>query len=480
MENKKALIIGAGIAGLCMGIYLRKKGYETTILEMHTISGGLATAWKKKGYTFENCIHWLVGSKVGEQMNLMWKEVFDINQLKFYEDEIFQVIEKNDERLIIYRNADKLEAELLAKAPEDATAIKEFTGLVRLFSTFKFPDSDAFFSRMLYYVKIVKYLPAMNKYSKLTMADYAQRFKNPLLKHFFDSGIGELSLLAIVFSLAWMHNCDAGYPIGGSLKMIGLIEETYKKLGGEIKFRAKVKQIQVENNRAVGVVLENGEQIKADVVISAADGYATIYKMLEGKFVDNKINKIYETYKPFPSYVQVSFGVNDSFKDEPGFINILLDHEIEIDPETRMNNLSFRIFNYDPTFAPPGKTAIVCFIPTYNYEYWITLRENDNSLYADQKNKIAQEVIAIFEKRFPFAHDKIEVLDVATPATVFRYTGNWKASMEGWLLTPATGFGQLPATLPNLKNFYMVGQWISPGGGLPSGLLTARNVSKII
>jgi phytoene dehydrogenase-like protein len=48
--------------------------------------------------------------------------------------------------------------------------------------------------------------------------------------------------------------------------------------------------------------------------------------------------------------------------------------------------------------------------------------------------------------------------------------------MEGWLLTPKTGTKQLSCTVPGLKGFYMVGQWISPGGGLPSGLITAKNV----
>jgi phytoene dehydrogenase-like protein len=67
------------------------------------------------------------------------------------------------------------------------------------------------------------------------------------------------------------------------------------------------------------------------------------------------------------------------------------------------------------------------------------------------------------------------VIDVSTPATVIRYTGNWKGSMEGWLLTPDTGFRQLPNTLPGLQQFLMVGQWIMPGGGLPSGLMTARS-----
>ncbi len=100
--------------------------------------------------------------------------------------------------------------------------------------------------------------------------------------------------------------------------------------------------------------------------------------------------------------------------------------------------------------------------------------------YEAEKKRVAQEVIAVFEKRFPRAKGKISVVDVATPATIIRYTGNWKGSMEGWLMTPATGTKPLPAVLPGLKNFYMVGQWTSPGGGLPAGLMTARAVARLI
>jgi hypothetical protein len=50
-----------------------------------------------------------------------------------------------------------------------------------------------------------------------------------------------------------------------------------------------------------------------------------------------------------------------------------------------------------------------------------------------------------------------------------------KVYMMGWLLTPKTGAKQLPCAIPGVRNFYMVGQWISPGGGLPAGLITARN-----
>lgn len=59
--------------------------------------------------------------------------------------------------------------------------------------------------------------------------------------------------------------------------------------------------------------------------------------------------------------------------------------------------------------------------------------------------------------------------DVSTPATLLRFTGNWQGSFEGWLPTPEWLVKTVPRTLPGLDGFWMVGQWVAPGGGLPSG-----------
>jgi phytoene dehydrogenase-like protein len=342
------------------------------------------------------------------------------------------------------------------------------------------PGAGGPLTRLASCLKAARYLRLLGKYSRVTMADYAERFKNPLLKRFFASGLGALSLLAIAFSLAWMSRGNAGYPIGGSQRLIGLIEERYRRLGGTIRFGAKVERILVEDGKAAGAVLESGSKIAADIVVSAADAHATIFRFLQGKFLSPEFDRIFRTYKPFPSYVQVSMGIGADLKGEPGFLCMALDDGFEVDPITRGDFLSFRIFNFDPTFAPAGKTAAVCFIPTYNHEYWVGLREADKAKYDREKERIANRVVRLFEARFPAAKGKIEAVDVATPATVIRYTGNWKGSMEGWLMTPATGIRPLPLTLPRLKNFYMAGQWISPGGGLPSGLLTAKNAARRI
>jgi phytoene dehydrogenase-like protein len=68
-------------------------------------------------------------------------------------------------------------------------------------------------------------------------------------------------------------------------------------------------------------------------------------------------------------------------------------------------------------------------------------------------------VIGLLDKRFPGLAEKVEMCDVATPITWEHYTGNWKGSYEGWLITTKTFGMRMSKTLPGLANFYMAGQF---------------------
>jgi phytoene dehydrogenase-like protein len=277
-----------------------------------------------------------------------------------------------------------------------------------------------------------------------------------------------------------MNGRDAGYPIGGSQAVIQGIAHKLDSLGGRLRFGAKVERILVQDDAAVGVQLMGGETIAADWVISAADGHATIYDLLGGKYTDKTLEETYNEFETFPSYLQVSLGVALDLSLQPAFATRVLDTPLQVDPSTQLRQVSFRFFHFDPTFAPPGKTAVTCFLPTRNFAHWVHLQQKDSAGYQREKQRIAETVIAILEKMVPQIRRAIEVIDISTPATVVRYTGNWKGSMEGWLLTPESGYRQLPNTLPGLRQFLMVGHWIMPGGGLPSGLLTARSAIQTV
>jgi phytoene dehydrogenase-like protein len=140
--------------------------------------------------------------------------------------------------------------------------------------------------------------------------------------------------------------------------------------------------------------------------------------------------------------------------------------------------MSVKHYGYDPTLAPADKSVVEVMFPS-NYAYWKPLYE-DRERYDAEKQQIALTVMAQLDKRFPGLSDQVEAVDVATPMTYERYTGNWQGSMEGWLITTKTMMLRMPKTLPGLQNFYMAGQWVEPGGGLPPAATSGRSVIKTI
>ncbi|MGZ3497487.1 MAG: phytoene desaturase family protein [Vulcanimicrobiaceae bacterium] len=479
----KIAIVGAGIAGLCAAVYARKCGYDVEVLEQHDAAGGLATSWRRGDYTFETCLTWLLGSKPGGMLHAQWREVFDIDALSFVNpDEYVRMETERGESLSIYTDVDHMEAELLKRAPQDAREIRRFASAIRRLAKTEIPDPGESWRRtLLRMLRTLPSLPLLRSWWGLTLEEYARRFTQPLLRSFFADGeTADLSALTLVFALAWMNERNAGYPIGGSQAVIGSIVAEFQRLGGRLRLNAAAEKILVERDAAVGVQLTSGETIAANWVISAADRHATIYDLLGGRYADAATDKTYRTLKTFPSYVQVSLGVARDLSQQGGFVTRVLESPITVDPATLLSQISFRFFHFDPTFAPPGKTAVTCVLPTRNFGYWVDLQQHDPTRYQAEKDRVAQAVIGVLEKGIIDLRSAIDVVDVSTPATVIRYTRNWKGSFEGWLPTPSTGFKPLPNTLPGLRNFLMVGQWVAPGGGLPSGLMTARHAIRDI
>jgi len=480
-NGRKVVIIGGGIAGLCTAVYALKRGYEVEVLEMNDVAGGLAMSWRRSPYTFETCLHWLVGSNPKGEFRAQWEEVCDMKRLTFVDPAEFVRIEtESGEHLTIYTDVDRLEAELLRRAPQDVERIRDLTHSIRVLGKFRMLDpSGGLADNWLNMLRDLPVFPVIGKLSKMSGREYGDRFGDPLLRSFFSSGdIGKMSAIAMVISLAWMHTRNAGYCVGGSQALIRLIEEKIASLGGKIRFKTKVDRIVVENDTAVGVALATGETVRADWVISAADGHATLFEMLGSKYVDEATRKMYEERELFASYLQVSLGVGMDLSKQPHMLSLLLDVPVRVDPGTAMQYLSFRFFHYDPTFSPSGKTAVTSLLSTRNHQYWVDLRKNDPEMYRREKHRIAETVIGALEKRIPGVREAIEVVDVSSPASVIRYTGNWKGTMEGWLVEPGSGFKSLPNTLPGLKHFVMAGQWVMPGGGLPSGPMTAKPAVK--
>jgi phytoene dehydrogenase-like protein len=489
-KDNSIIIIGAGFAGLCAGIYAQMNGYKSELFEMHNLPGGLCTSWKKKNYTIDCCIHWLVGSSPGTRMYDFWEEVGIVQGREFiYMDEYMRFEGEDGKPLIFYSDVDRLEKELLKFSPQDYGPISDFIDGIKM--CLKFDQTSIhtpLFKRLTrQFAVIYNFIISgkkMRKWMKITCSDFAAQFRNPLLtKAFNEMWVPEFSMLFMLFTFAYLHNKSAGYPKGGSMPMSRALEERYKALGGTINYNKRVEKIITEGNNAVGIRLDDGTEFRSSKVISAADGYTTIFKMLEGKYTDEKINNIYEKWLPFPPLIFAGFGVNRAFKELPlsvsGF-SYQLKEPVEIGEAVR-DRLYVHIYNHDPSMAPEGKTTITVMLNT-DYDYWKKLA-SDKTAYVSKKKEIGDKLVALLEQRFPGISADVEMIDIATPETFVRYTGNWKGSFEGWLITPENAnviMKPMSQSLPGLQNFYMCGQWVEPGGGLPTGVMSARRLLKSI
>jgi len=488
MSNQSIIIIGAGIAGLSAGCYGRMNGYHTQIFEMHDKPGGLCTSWKRKDYTFDGCIHWLVGSKPGSSFNRIWQELGATQGRRMVDHEEFIRIEGEGGRaFILYTDVDRLEQHMKELAPADAGVIEEFCNGVRRFVRFgeaidEPEPSPGLLASIKAGIKMLPFIGPLRKYGKIPIQDFAARFSDPFLRHALEAvfDVPDFPVLLLMMTLSWMHNRDAGYPIGGSLAFARAIERRYLDLGGEIHYRSRVEKILVENDRAVGVRLAGGTEHRADVVISAADGRATIFDMLEGKYVSQKIRRYYDELTIFQPIVQVSLGVARDLSDEPPYVSFPLTEPITVAGDVH-HRIGMKHYCYDPTLAPEGKSVVVVSFPS-NHAYWAELHQ-ERERYDAEKQRIAIAVIEGLEGRIPGIKGQVETVDVATPVTTERYTGNWQGSIEGWMPTTQTAgmvLRGMEKTLPGLENFHMVGQWVEFGGGLPPAAQSGRNVIRTI
>jgi phytoene dehydrogenase-like protein len=494
---KSIAVIGAGLSGLSAGCYSQMNGYETQIFEMHSKAGGLCTYWKRKGYTI-GTPGWLMGSApANNDFHGFWQELGALPGPPVIDyDEFVRIEGQNGKTLILYTDIDRLEQHLLELAPEDAERIADFAKALRAFTKLKMPQDkppelSAPLDGIKMMMRILPHMGLMRRWMGLSLRDFAAQFKNPFLRAalgeaaplvFFDP---DVSIMFVMGTLAAMHLRTAGYLEGGPEEFVRRMEKRYLDLGGEIHYRSRVTEILVENSsedgadRAVGVRLEDGTEHRADVVISAADGHTTIFEMLGGKYVSEEIQRRYDTTPLFPPALFLSLGVDRTFEGiqpSAGGEIFGLDEGVTV-ADREWKWVAAHIYGFDPNLAPEGKTLIRVFMPT-DYAYWADLRK-DRERYRAEKEQVANAVIGLLDRRYPGLAEQVGMIDLSTPVTFERYTGNWKGTWLGWLSTPETMNARMDKTLPGLDHFYMIGTWVL-NGSLPYAATSGRHVTQIL
>jgi len=521
-HKKTAVIIGAGISGLSTACYLQMNGYQTKILEMYSVAGGCCTAWDIKEYRCDYCIGWMPGcGDLTEDLTQIWRELGALQNHSVIHVDIFNSVVCDDgTRVNFYVDPDKLQQHLLEISPVDAQPISEFCDGLRQFM--KFVDVFAvmmlkpeglftWMEKIKHYLRLLPYIRLFMKTGGIQMTDFAAKFQSKAIEQamncIFYTRYDGLSLLPFLNNIAFSSRKLSGCPEGGSLELSTSIAKRYQALGGEIVFNQKVSEILVENNQAVGVRNSEGEEFRADHVVSAMDGYTTLMELLGDKYTTPALKSLYKAAqeKPeglvFQGVLSVFLGVDVDLSAEIHSTTYFFTKE-ERQALAGVGDSSFSIqirSNVFPTIAPAGK-SLVLITCLSDHRAWEALDAVDNGnktppkrhtarkrskAYQEAKKVVAEIFTRRFLQRYPQAVDKIEMTDVSTPLTVIRYTGAMGGALLGWVpfakeVEPfEADLKKQGPILPELKNFYMAGQWVQ-GGGLITTASSGRYAAQYV
>jgi len=480
--SKKIIVIGGGISGLTAGIYAMNAGFDVEIYESHTVAGGLCSGWKRNGYLVAGGVHWLTGIKETSELHKMWKDVGAIDEnTGIFNHDVIATCKNEGTYHHLYADLTKLEEEFLAVSPEDAEAIKELIRTIKLHQRLPVPvekpeDFMEGMEKLIFfapYMKVEKAFPI----SGISIADYVSRFRSPIIRDLLLSlvpnpNVGAKTLLKW---LAINSAGDAGFPISGFGAMAQRMKNKFEKLGGQLFFESKVKKINITNGVATGVELENGATVSADYVISTASPDVLLRELLDSKYEDAYFEKRFNDSADYPTFALtlIPLIIDADMSKLPCRLYFTPKQPVVVN-KTELKCLKINHYGYDPTFCQNGKTLAEILLHVSEYEYWRDLKSSSPQTYKEVKEKIAEHVIAEVETVYPETQGKIKLLDVATPVTFQRYTGNYRGSYVPFCTMPDIEYENHPGVITGVKNLYLAGQWVFPDGGLPMAAIGGK------
>lgn len=477
---KKVIIIGGGIAGLSAGVFGKKSGYEVEIFEMHSIPGGECTGWTRGGYHFDNCIHWLTGTKKSTDLYKVWKEIGALENVQIESFEYFSSYNYEGKTLYLYKDLKKLKEHFIELSPEDEKEIIEFINIIEDMSSCTIPTKKPMeMMNILDYLKLAKSYGKASKHisklDKISLEEYSMRFKSPIIRKALTNVLpGGYAATPLFFTLGGFSSGDGAWVKGGSLAMSLRIANKFKDLGGKINLNSKVKRVVIENNEAKGIELENGQIVKGDYVISAIDSKMLLDNLLEGKYEDNVFDNQYNNPDKYhiSSSVDIGLGIKCDLSER--------DHQatFEVEPFKcaiqEVNKLTLKHYCYEKKFAPNGSSVLRTSIMCEDYEYWKKLKKENKKKYYEEKDLIAKEIIKRIEKIYPEIIENIEVYDVCTPVTYEKYCGAYKGAWMAFAQKAKVKNLIHKGRIKNISNLHIASQWVMMPGGLPVACLSGK------
>ena len=521
MNNYDAIIIGAGHNGLTNAAYLAKAGLRVVVLEKNDYIGGASVSRElHEGWIYSSC------SYVCSMMRQAIHRDLDLGRHGLILVPYLGTVNfgDGDERLFSYHDEEAAHLELKRHSPHDADAMHRFqTDLTRYSQLIRKtlmrtpPDPTSFRPRdimeLLWLAKkfwalgekeIYEYV----RFFTMSAAEYLEDyFENDLIKAAMASPgiIGTaLGVYSPGSSYILLHHVMGdvdgsigawGLARGGMGAISNAIAGAVVERGGEIRTNAGVRQVLVENRKATGVVLENGDELRARIVVSNLDAKRTFTRIIDKKDLPEGIYEKARNFKIRGSSGKVNIALSalpkfSGVPDNPylnrggqGFTGSLetLERAYDCWKHGRWSDNPFVESvipsAWDPTVAPPGKHWMS------NFVQYCPPELADGPWTPEKRDQFGQSVIDKIERYSPGFKDLIVHMEVRTPHEIEQEIGLTEGNIFQGELTidqlffnrPFPGYGQY--RMP-VRNLYMCGSSTHPGGGVSSvcGANAAREI----
>ena len=285
--------------------------------------------------------------------------------------------------------------------------------------------------------------------------------------------------VAFMFADWYRPGVKLDYPVGGSAALVDALVRGFEKHDGKLLLKSHVEEIIVENNRAVGVKLRGGEELRANTVISNASVWDTlklIPKDSAPQFFDRR-----EATPECESFMHLHLGIDASniLSDLQCHYIFVKDWELGITAPQNLVLISIPSV-LDSSLAPPGKHSIHVYTPgSEPYDLWQGMDRNSQE-YLQQKQKRAEIMWEALEKVIPDIRSRCEVTLIGTPLTHERYLRRNRGSYGRAIRADS---GLFPGSNTPLKGLMCCGDSTFPGIGLPavaaSGMIAANTLAPV-
>ena len=476
--GNKVIVLGAGIAGLTAAIKLLQSGKEVTLIEKNSDVGGLCNGYFVDGYYIDNCIHWLMGTAKGNNINDLWRDIGALSDdVPIISLPTLGTFEYEGTKVTFYRDLDKAEKEWLKISPVDKRAIHKFFETVKDVASIMDVVLTNKKHNLMDLIRPLPTFPHILKSMKQSREQYSKRFKHPALRFAIkhaQTGYNNMFFFFDVYGIFSRGNADV--PQGGALEMINRIKNKFLSLGGTLLTNCEATKLVVNEGKVISVITSKGEYT-ADTFVSAINPNYTYEVLLEDKFDSKLFNRLNSDIKENT----ISSCFNVYFTIEGDLSNIDIPTGLNISPIQVGNSITdfvlFRNYSFDDCFKKDNKVVGSLFIDQNqdDYNFFKTL---STANYKQEVNRICNELLNSLKEKYP--HLKIEYLSHFSPLDLEKWTNTSYGSLQSYSYTNKGSFYMFNGRTREISNLYMCGQWCRSIGGTPTALLTGNEIAKSI